>query len=86
LLAQGRGRGLAVGKKRIAAVFDGQAAVFPSSGGSDNTIALARGEEPVDLALWGMALVGAVAGMKVEIDPAGAGGGFGVGGGRAGLR
>jgi spermidine synthase len=46
----GRGRGLAAGKKRIAAAFDGQAVVFPSSGGSANTIALARGEEPVDLA------------------------------------
>jgi spermidine synthase len=45
----GCGRGLTAGKKRIADAFDDQAITFPSSGGSGNTIALARGEEPVDI-------------------------------------
>jgi spermidine synthase len=44
----GRNRGLAASKGRIAAAFDGQAVVFPSSGGSGNAIALARGGESVD--------------------------------------
>jgi spermidine synthase len=45
----GRNRGLAAGKERIAAAFDGQTVVFPSSGGSSNAIALARGGETVDI-------------------------------------
>jgi spermidine synthase len=46
----GRRRGFTASKERIAAAFDGQAVVFPSSGdGSGNAIAFARGGEPVDV-------------------------------------
>ncbi|MDR0439484.1 MAG: fused MFS/spermidine synthase [Candidatus Accumulibacter sp.] len=50
LLGRNRGRELAAGKRRIAAAFDDRTAVFSSSGGSANAIALARDGEPVDLA------------------------------------
>jgi spermidine synthase len=44
-----RNREFSASKERIAAAFDDQALVFPSSGSSSNAIAFARGREPVDI-------------------------------------